>query len=118
LREEFGDGAILARTLNAQCLTMMPGADEWDEYAAKHTDGINEMDVSNLERFWAATDVEVDGQGRILIPPLFRKYAELDGEVVVVKHKNRVEIWNKEIHESINIGENMTELIKIVRKQV
>ena len=44
--------------------------------------------------FANAADCEPDGQGRILIPALLRKYASLEKEVVVVGSFDRVEIWN------------------------
>jgi len=114
LREEFGDGMILARTLDAKCLTMMSGPEAWDNYMERNTKGLSEIKSYRLERFWAATDVESDGQGRILIPRLFREYAELNGELVVVMYKNRAEIWSKEIYESENTGDNMEELVRMV----
>ena len=40
-----------------------------------------------------ASDVEVDSQGRILIPDYLRKYAGLKKEVVVAGLYNRIEIW-------------------------
>jgi len=114
LREEFGDSLILARTLDADSLTMMPGSDEWDAYSERLTRGLSEFNKNKLERFWAATDVEADGQGRILIPQLFRSHAKLDGELVVVAYKNRAEIWSKEAYESMNTGDNVGELIKLI----
>lgn len=40
--------------------------------------------------------VEVDGQGRILIPPILRESAELKGEVSVQgRLDNYLEIWNQ-----------------------
>lgn len=36
----------------------------------------------------------MDGQGRVLIHPLLRTHAELDGEVSVVGHLSYVEVWN------------------------
>jgi MraZ protein len=42
-----------------------------------------------------ATDVEVDNQGRILVPDYLRKYAGLKKEVVVAGLYNRIELWDK-----------------------
>lgn len=39
--------------------------------------------------------VELDKQGRILLPPVLREYAGLEKDVVLVGVLNRVEIWNK-----------------------
>lgn len=50
----------------------------------------------NLARVWAAglTEVEMDKQGRVAIPPYLREFAELDTAVLVVGALNRVELWN------------------------
>jgi len=47
-----------------------------------------------------AQDVEVDGQGRIRVPPPLRDLAGLDKEVVVNSFLDRIEIWDREKWES------------------
>lgn len=42
-----------------------------------------------------AFEIELDSQGRLVIPPSLRQYAGLKEEVVFVGLLNRVEIWNK-----------------------
>jgi MraZ protein len=42
-----------------------------------------------------ANDVEIDKQGRILIPPTLRSMAGLEREVMFNSLANRVEIWDK-----------------------
>lgn len=41
-----------------------------------------------------ATDVELDKQGRILLPPLLRDYAHLDKTAMLVGQGKKFEIWN------------------------
>ncbi len=41
-----------------------------------------------------ATDVELDKQGRILLPPLLRDYARLDKTAMLVGQGKKFEIWN------------------------
>jgi MraZ protein len=41
-----------------------------------------------------ATDVELDSQGRILLPPLLREYAHLDKSAMLVGQGKKFEIWN------------------------
>ncbi len=41
-----------------------------------------------------ASEVEMDGQGRILIPPLLRDYAKLDKRVMVVGQGQKFELWS------------------------
>jgi MraZ protein len=64
-------------------------------------------------------EVELDKQGRILIPPVLREYARIEKEVVIIGVSNRAEIWSaseweaysKEAEDSYEeIAENMVEL--------
>jgi len=115
-RDKFGDKVILARMLDAKCIMIMASDEEWEEFTERYAGGLTEIEINRLERFWAATDVEVDGQGRILIPASFRKYAGLDGEVMVKVVKNWHEIWDKETHEITNTGDNMEELVQMINR--
>jgi MraZ protein len=51
------------------------------------------------QRFLARTNyygqvVEVDGQGRILIPPVLRESAQMKGEVIVQGYLTYLQVWN------------------------
>ena len=41
-----------------------------------------------------AQDVELDAQGRFLIPPLLRKQAGLDKEVLLIGQGQKMELWD------------------------
>lgn len=42
-----------------------------------------------------ASDCQLDGQGRILIPKELRSYAELGSQAVILGQGNKFEIWNE-----------------------
>lgn len=42
-----------------------------------------------------ATDVDLDGNGRVLLPPLLRDYAQLDKKVVMIGQGNKFEVWDE-----------------------
>ncbi len=42
-----------------------------------------------------AVDLEVDRQGRVMLPPHLREHAKIKREVVVVGLSSRVEIWSR-----------------------
>ena len=50
-----------------------------------------------------ATDVEVDKQGRILIPDYLKVYARLNKEVIIAGLYNRLEIWDERKWKEYNI---------------
>jgi MraZ protein len=46
-----------------------------------------------------ATEVELDRQGRILLPNLLRDYADLDKNVMLVGQGKKIEIWSEPLWE-------------------
>ncbi|MCP5467938.1 MAG: division/cell wall cluster transcriptional repressor MraZ [Deltaproteobacteria bacterium] len=55
-------------------------------------------EVKALQRVFVsgAAECPIDKQGRIVIPPTLRDYAELQREVVYVGMTKRIEVWSKE----------------------
>ncbi len=47
-----------------------------------------------------ATDVELDSNGRLLLPPLLREYAKLDKRVVLIGQGNKFEVWDEGLWQS------------------
>ena len=47
-----------------------------------------------------ATDVELDSNGRVLLPPLLRDYAHLDKRVVMIGQGNKFEVWDDSLWQS------------------
>ena len=39
--------------------------------------------------------MDMDSAGRVLLPPILRKFAELDKYVVLVGQGSKVELWNE-----------------------
>ncbi len=44
-----------------------------------------------------ATDVELDSNGRVLLPPILRDYAHLDKRVVMIGQGNKFEVWDESL---------------------
>lgn len=59
----------------------------------------------------SAFDGELDGNGRVLIPPVLRKFAKLEKEVHIIGVGDHIEIWNSEIY-----AENSTMSADMVEK--
>jgi MraZ protein len=60
-------------------------------------------EVKALQRFFisAAAECTIDPNGRIIIPPTLRKYAELQTDVVLLGVTKRIEIWAKEKYQKV-----------------
>jgi MraZ protein len=83
---------------DAPCLLVYP-LYEWE---------IIERKISELPSFNAmarriqrvlighATEVELDGNGRLLVPPVLRGYAGLEKNAMVVGQGKKLEIWSDE----------------------
>ena len=94
-RPRLAQGATLARWLDG-CLAVFP-VDTWEDLAGRLASlPLTNPRAREFARFMSsgAVEVELDRQGRLLIPGYLREYAGLGtGEVVVVGALNRLEIW-------------------------
>jgi len=96
-REELASGLVLTRGID-RCVALYPLA-SWNLLAARvEALPIGDPDARTFRRlvFAEAVDLELDGQGRILVPPELRRYAALEREVVVIGVHTAVELWSPE----------------------
>jgi MraZ protein len=94
-REQLAAGAIITRGID-NCIFMFANA-EWEELAKKIVSlPLAQANARAFGRLMlaGAADVELDHQGRILIPEYLRKYAGLKKEVTVTGLYTRIEIWD------------------------
>lgn len=47
-----------------------------------------------------ATDVELDSNGRVLLPPPLREHAQLDKRAVLIGQGNKFEVWDEALWQS------------------
>lgn len=104
-REQLGCGFVITKGLD-RCLWILD-AESWNklEYKLRGMSVLNPV-TRKLQRHFSASaiDGETDKQGRILLPPSLRAYAELDKEVLICGTTNRIEIWNSRLFEESNSG--------------
>ena len=96
-RNKLAGGAIITRGLD-RCLFVF-GNKDWEVLAQKlialPLSQANSRAFSRL-MLAGAMDVEIDKQGRILIPDYLREYAGLKKETIFAGLYNRIEIWESE----------------------
>lgn len=94
-RDALATGAIITRGID-NCLFVFAQG-EWQSLVEKLT--ALPISQSNSRAFVrlmlsGAMDVEIDKQGRILIPEYLRTYAGIEKEVVVTGLYSRIEVWS------------------------
>ena len=96
-RDAFADGGVLVPSADG-CLELYP-SDSYDETAQSLTaENRNHRRARRLRRavFARSWDLELDRQGRILIPQALREQVHLGGNAVIVGGRECVEIWDSE----------------------
>jgi MraZ protein len=55
-----------------------------------------QYEVQAFKRFYISSGeaTALDGQGRLLIPPHFREFAQLEEDVVLIGMQHKIEIWS------------------------
>ncbi|EPI48011.1 protein MraZ [Gardnerella vaginalis JCP8151A] len=95
-RSQLGDGFVMARG-QERCVYVLP-MQEFERITTQIqlTSMSNKSARDYLRVFLSgAVDQEPDKQGRIVVPPMLRDYANLGDEIVVIGVGTRAEIWNK-----------------------
>ena len=111
-RESLGDDFVVTKGLDG-CLFVFDHV-EWTafEEKLKALPSLTNPDVRKFIRFFmaGASEVEVDKQGRILIPANLKDFAALEKDVVLIGAGSRVEIWSKERYEGTVSYDDMEEI--------
>jgi len=95
------DGFVIKRAVFQNCLELYP-MEEWN-VLMKRMNGLNRFKKKNndfIRRFTAGVKtVEVDTNGRLLIPKDLVGFAGIEKEIVLSSAINIVEIWDKNKYE-------------------
>jgi MraZ protein len=86
------------------CLWVFEQA-EWDKVLEKlGSESLVDSRALTLQRFFlgAATECDLDPQGRLTIPPVLRDHAGLTKDILVIGACNKIEIWSKERWDAFN----------------
>lgn len=76
------------------------------------------IEVQNFQRFYLSGghNIEMDKQGRLLVPASLRNYAEIKSDVVVVGFSNKFEIWAAETWKALfdNLANDFSDTLAAV----
>lgn len=89
---------VLTIDTEERCLLLYP-VDEWEIIQAK-IDALSSFNpvTRRLQRLLVghASDIEMDSNGRLLIPSLLRDYAGLDKKVILLGQGRKFELWDED----------------------
>ena len=110
-REQLGSEFVLTKGLDG-CLYGY-SYEEWHKFE-EHFQNLGSMtsNVRKLTRFFfaSACNLEIDKQGRVLIPANLREFAGLSKDVVLAGNLNRIEVWDKQKWDEANTFDDIDEV--------
>ena len=116
LPEASGNTIVVTRGFET-CLVLYPLV-EWNKVFSK-VSGLNEFneEYRNFQRnfFRGNTEIDLDNNGRFLVPKTLLKHAQIDKDAIIVGMGNRLEIWNPELYEKFLINDQK-EFSKLAEK--
>ena len=114
LREQLGESFMICRGIYGQNCLGIYSMEEWKKLEDK-IEQLPSTKSIKLKRFLfgGSTPVELDSQGRILIPAKLREFAALQGEALFIAVGSNLELWDPSLwekEESEYTPENMAEI--------
>jgi MraZ protein len=95
---EKSDGRLVVTVDRDYCLLIYPLPD-WEEIERKlvRLPSLNPQ-ARRLQRLMVgyATELDLDGHGRILLPRELREFAGLDRQAILIGQGNKFELWDEE----------------------
>ena len=94
-----GNGVVVTRLDKALFVYAL---DEWSKIESRILSVAETSEYMRRFRMvfiGGAFDCACDKQGRVLIPPVLRQYAELEKDIVLVGQITHFEVWSKEKYE-------------------
>ena len=117
-REELGESFIICKGIYGKKCLCVYSSEQWKVLVEK-IGTLPSAKSSNVKRFLydGAFNVEFDTQGRILVPPALREYADFDSEVHIIGMDTNLEIWDSSLWNTENES-NTLESISAVMEEL
>jgi transcriptional regulator MraZ len=94
-RTQMNRGAVISKGTGT-CLSVY-AFEMWERKSNELVAGMSREEQRDFERriYPSASEVELDAQGRMVIPAKLRAYAKLENEVTVAGVRDHFEIWDR-----------------------
>ena len=102
LNEDSENRCVLRKNLHDKCLDLYP-IKEWERQIKMVRERINTFNkdhASFMRKFFHGTaEVQIDGNGRVLIPKKFFEFADFKKNITLAGLYDKIEIWDAETYE-------------------
>jgi len=102
------DSFVLKKDIYEKCLILYT-IDEWEkqnELLRKKLNPYNKEHSKLLRAYYRGTaEVTLDSSNRLLLPKRLLDLAQIDKEIYMSGQDKKIEIWSKELYDSIDIDE-------------
>jgi transcriptional regulator MraZ len=94
-RQDLEKGAVISKGMGHSL--SIYDLERWNKKSDELAAGKTSAELRDFERriYPSANIIEMDGQGRLVIPANLRAYAGLESEVTVAGVRDHVEIWDR-----------------------
>ena len=94
-RAQMDKGAVVSKGMGA-CLSIYT-ANHWEQRSNELVSGMLSDELRDFERriYPSASEIDLDAQGRMIIPAKLRAYANLRSEVTIAGVRDHIEIWDR-----------------------
>jgi MraZ protein len=107
LTEILGEGFVIKRSISQKCLELYPRS-QWNK-EVKGLSRLNRFVKKNNDFIAGVREVQLDKNGRLLIPKDLVNFGEIKTDIVLASALNRIEIWDKDKYEMSIIIEDPDE---------
>ncbi len=116
-RDELGESFIICRGIYGKRCLCVYSAEQWKLLVEK-IGTLPSTKSSAVKRFLydGAFNVEFDTQGRILVPPTLREYAEFDSEVHIIGMDSNLEIWDSRLWKEENESNTLEQISSVMEE--
>lgn len=121
LADSCGSQLVVTRGPNP-CLELYP-APEFQRLA-EEIQNMEDRDTAEVLKgvfIGFACETEIDKQGRVLLPPMLRRYARFNGSAVLMGQIRRFDLWpedlwNERFGEASALGERVTDAFRALKR--
>ncbi|HEX4206615.1 MAG TPA: division/cell wall cluster transcriptional repressor MraZ [Ktedonobacteraceae bacterium] len=94
-RAQIDRGSVISKGMGT-CLSVYT-MERWEEKSNEQVAGKSNDELRDFERrvYPSASELDLDGQGRVVIPAKLRAYARIEAEVTIAGVRDHFEIWDR-----------------------